>query len=148
MKEKHTQPQIIAHGAVTNYNIDIHDNHFQGGLHLSDIAAQAAKATEAIGKAEEESAPGEQPVRGMLSQVALRPYMVAGMLTEELQPEAWMSNGEKALLAHDIAERLELRNFWKIFEDLWGIKYLRTYYTRFCNSPKAEEMIFRLHNIK
>lgn len=83
-----------------------------------------------------------------LSAEMLRPYIDAGLVDEELMPAEGLSRGEKAVLAHDIAERLKIRNFWSLFERRWGLNYLSSDYNRFTKTTKFVEFQRRLNKIK
>ncbi len=87
-------------------------------------------------------------VADSLSAEMLRPYIDAGLVDEELMPAEGLSRGEKAVLAHDIAERLKIRNFWSIFERRWGLNYLSSDYNRFTKTTKFVEFQRRLNKIK
>ena len=83
-----------------------------------------------------------------LSAEMLRPYIDLGLLDEQMMPMDNISNGQKSMIAHDIAVRLKIQNFWPIFEQMWGINNMRTYYTRFCKSQKSIEFMRLLSRIK
>ena len=83
-----------------------------------------------------------------LSATALKGFIEAGLLDPDLMPAQDLSRGQKAVLAHDIAERLKMEKFWSFFEKKWGINYLASDYTRFTKSSKFSDFQKRLNKIK
>lgn len=79
---------------------------------------------------------------------SLKPYLDAGLLTSDLKPVPGLSNGQIAMLAHDIAKRLKMEKFWPLFEDYWRVRNLRTYNSMFSTTAKSVTFWKRLNKIK
>ena len=121
-------------GTVNNYYIEIHDNTFHGGtFHLSDLGK---KQTLSGGDSTDP-----------LSATALKGFIEAGLLDQDLMPNQELSNGEKGAIAYNIAQRLNLENFWPKFEQMWNTKYLGSAYSRFLTTKKCIAFQKRLNSI-
>ena len=121
-------------GTVNNYYIEIHDNTFHGGnFHLSDPGKKQTQS------GEDSTDP--------LSATALEPYIRGGLVTIDLMPAKHLSSGEVALLAHDIAERLKMKNFWPYFKEKWGSSCNSSVYCRFAKSENAPAFLKKLNSI-
>lgn len=126
MDHNDDNPKIIVYGNYINsQHIDVQNNYFG-----------------------EEKKRQPQPKETHLSAVALKPYVDAKMLTPDLMPAEGLSRGEKAVLAHDIAERLKMKNFWAFFEKKWGLTYLSSAYGHFTNTKKFAVFQNKLYKIE
>ena len=83
-----------------------------------------------------------------LSATALKGFIEAGLLDQNLMPNPELSNGEKGAIAYNIAQRLNLENFWPKFEQMWNTKYLGSAYSRFLTTKKYIAFQKRLNSIK
>lgn len=126
--------QNIAH--VENMTV-----HFDKDMNMQ--VAMVENATTAAGEERKEPA----SATGLTAEL-LRPYITAGFLQEDLQPAVGMSNGEKAVLAHDIATRFNLTNYYPFFERLWNVNHLHSYYSGYLNTQKSVAFINRLNKLK
>lgn len=126
MAEDKTNPHIIVYGNyIAEQNIETQNNYY--GEEKSD--GSSTKATDP------------------LSAKALEPYIRAGLVTPDLMPAKNLSSGEVALLAHDIAERLKMKNFWPYFKEKWGSSCNSSVYCRFAKSEKAPAFLKKLNSI-
>lgn len=66
----------------------------------------------------------------------------AGCLDDRYQPT--ISNTESALLANEIAERLKIRNKWKVFEKFWNKNNMRSYYNDALYQQKTRDFLKKL----
>lgn len=66
----------------------------------------------------------------------------AGCLDDRYQPT--ISNTESALLANEIAERLKIRNKWKVFEKFWNKNNMRSYYNDALYQQKTRNFLKKL----
>ena len=80
---------------------------------------------------------GELPeVLGTVEAMALwKKMQAAGYVDEHYQP--LLSRTQAALLADAMAERLGIKEKWKVFEGLWGRKNMRGDYTRAMNQRQS-----------
>lgn len=69
----------------------------------------------------------------------------AGCLDDRYQPT--ISNTESALLANEIAERLKIRNKWKVFEKFWNKNNMRSYYNDALYQQKTRDFLKKLNTI-
>lgn len=131
------KPTKIIYGTNIEHqenHVDIHDFTIEGGtFYLSDLGK---KQTQSGGD-----------LTDPLSAKALEPYIRAGLVTTDLMPAKQLSSGEVALLAHDIAERLKMKNFWPYFKEKWGSSCNSSVYCRFAKSEKAPAFLKRLNSI-
>lgn len=134
MEEK---PTKIIYGTNIEHqenHVDIHDFTIEGGtFYLSDLGK---KQTQSGGD-----------LTDPLSAKALEPYIRAGLVTTDLMPAKHLSSGEVALLAHDIAERLKMKNFWPYFKEKWGSSCNSSVYCRFAKSENATAFLKKLNSI-
>lgn len=154
-KQPNSQPVMVFNG---NCTLTIHINNVvfhntqnstlqdPNQLTLFEEDDTLEDSSDAPSEASSEAHP-KSPVDA-LSAKTLEPYIRAGFLTPDLQPAPHLSNGEKAALAHDIAMRLNLKNFWSAFEDFWGINYFKSYYSQFQTTQKSVDFQRRLNAIK
>ena len=73
-------------------------------------------------------------LRSEAAMVLWKKARAAGYVDENFQP--LISRTQAALLADAMAERLGIRNKWKVFETFWGRKYMRSDY-KFGSYQKA-----------
>lgn len=69
----------------------------------------------------------------------------AGLLSEEWQPR--VSRSEAALVANMLAEKLDIRNKWKVFEALWHRNNMRGDYNTALEQRKSLEFQEKLKKI-
>ena len=69
----------------------------------------------------------------------------AGLLSEEWQPR--VSRSEAALVANMLAEKLDIRNKWKVFEALWHRNNMRGDYNIALEQRKSLEFQEKLKKI-
>ena len=69
----------------------------------------------------------------------------AGLLSEEWQPR--VSRSEAALVANMLAEKLDIRNKWKVFEALWHRNNMRGDYNTALAHRKSLEFQEKLKKI-
>lgn len=126
MNDKAKKAGIIVYGQyIEHQEIGTQINHYGEEKKNKDASAEAS----------------------MLTAEILRPYIDAGLLTEDLKPADGLSRGEVAVLAHDIAERLNMQRFWPVFEQKWGLRYLSSDFNRFTKTQKFVTFQKRLNNL-
>jgi len=94
--------------------------------------------------AQPDSAPAAPSVGLTLIKAVLQPYIKAGLLDENLMPLV-KTKGEKGMLAHHIAQRLNLKIYWPLFAEIWDEKYLRTYYNSYISTKKSSVFLKKLN---
>ena len=132
---------VTFNGSVT-FNgpmFDIHDNaHVHIGVtDKKDSTPAAAAATEV------------PEVLTTPEGLALKARLVeAALLTDDWQPVG-LTGAEKGELAMQIAIKLDIKDVWKLFGTLWGIKQgtLRAYFNRAREQEKNLEFQDRLKKI-
>lgn len=137
-KEMRMMP-VNCYGPTYNFYLDV------GGVTLKD---STLNLMEHIRQATEKASAAPTPPSGGLTAELLQPYIAAGLLDENLQPPKWMSLGEMAVLAHDIAERFEMSNFYPIFEKMWGVNRLASYYSTYLKRKKSVDFLRQLKNVR
>lgn len=80
--------------------------------------------------------------------VVLRGFIEAGLLTDGLQPAPNLSRGEKAMLAHVIADRLRMKPFWPFFERFWHMKSLSGAHSKYIATKKSNRFLQRLKYVE
>ena len=115
--------------------IDVHDNET---VYLSVDKAQVNVGDEV------------QEMKGEIPQVLAESELwqrvqEAGLVDADGQPT--VSRTEAALLADMLAGRLNIRNKWKLFEQLWHRKNMRGDYNTALNQKKSLEFQDRLKNL-
>lgn len=78
---------------------------------------------------------------------ALEKFRNAGYLDEGLQPIEKLSHSDAAVMASVIAGKLWNENRWKVFEKLWDIPHLSSYYNKALNQKKTVAMMDNFHSI-
>lgn len=61
----------------------------------------------------------------------------AGFVDKSFLP--LISNAQAALLANEMARRLNIRNKWKVFGDFWNIKFMKNDYYRIVSQKQMPE---------
>ena len=113
-----------------------------GDVYITDSAiSQYGKS---LNKSEEADSSGMAVLEGY--EAELRPYIEKGLLNEDLQPVG-LSRAERAVLAHDIADRFEIKNVWKVFESAWGMKAMRSDYDKAMKQKKIGAFLSALNDI-
>ena len=117
-------------------------NHFEAGCNCQVFngnnigcvfsTARRAEATVARGTADNRLSDEEERLIGS-EEWALA--ISAGLIDEVNQPT--VSRTEAALLANTIAERLGIKNKWKVFESLWQRKNMRGDYNTALDQRKS-----------
>lgn len=134
MKDK---PTKIIYGTNIEHqenHFDIHDNTFHGGIfNLTDL-----------GKGKSQN---EEKSTDPISAKALEPYIRAGLVTDDLMPAKHLSSGEVAMLAHDIAKRLQIQKFWTYFSEKWGNNCNSSTYCKFQKNDKAAAFMKELSKL-
>ena len=115
--------------------IDVHDNE---NVYLSVDKAQVKVAGE------------RQEVKGEIPQVLAESelwqrVMAAGLVDADGQPT--VSRTEAALMADMLARRLDIRNKWKLFEQLWHRNNMRGDYNDALEQKKSLKFQERLKSI-
>lgn len=135
MEEK---PTKIIYGTNIEHqenHVDIHDFTIEGGtFYLSDLGK---KQTQSGGD-----------LTDPLSATALKGFIEAGLLDQDLMPDKKLSRGQKAVLAQAIATRLNMKNYWPYFEKKWSLTSLRSDCSRFKTTQKYVNFQKHLNAIK
>lgn len=127
MAEDKTNPHIIVYGNyIAEQNIETQNNYY--GEEKSD--GSSPKATDP------------------LSATALKGFIEAGLLDQDLMPDKKLSRGQKAVLAQAIATRLNMKNYWPYFEKKWSLTSLRSDCSRFKTTQKYVNFQKHLNAIK
>lgn len=103
-----------------SYN-DIHDN---VNVYLSIDKAQvqiSSQPAETIETTDDEPPQLPDELQTPCAQVLLEKLQQAGLMDGNAQPVR-LSIAEKGMLASFLAERLDIKNLWKVFGDCWGMK--------------------------
>ena len=133
---------LVAHNTFDGVTINASDLLGKAAL-LTDETPHAAAPPDEAPNPEKESA--AQP--DFFSAHTMRPYIDHGVLGSDLKPAQWLTLGDMALVAHNIKEQFKMNKFWPVFEQFWGVKNLRSYYSHYANSPKAEKILRLLSTI-
>ena len=138
MKEKSEMMGVTFNGSVT-FNgpmFDIHDN-----LHVTVVNDKThPQPLPRGGEAQLPEVLDTEEGRGLLD--AARE---AGWLDEHYQP--LISRTQSALLANAMADRLGIREKWKVFEGLWNRKYMYHDYYEALNQKKSLEFQDKLKRL-
>ena len=105
--EEELRPTVIVNG---NY-IVVQEGDYYGGTNNYDLTDGKARQTEEMREVE---IPEVLLTESAKAELAM--YVRDGLLTERYQPVAMLSRAQKAVLAHDIAERLGITDMWALFE--------------------------------
>lgn len=125
--EEDSRPTVIVNG---NY-IVVQEGNYYGGTNNYGSPD---------GKARQEEMRDVEIPEVLLTESAkaeLAMYVRDGLLTERYQPVAMLSRAQKAVLAHDIAERLGITDMWALFEPFWRLKNMKIDY---CKATKQKSM--------
>ena len=126
--EEELRPTVIVNG---NY-IVVQEGDYYGGTNNYDLPDGKARQTEEMREVE---IPEVLHTESAKAELAM--YVRDGLLTERYQPVAMLSRAQKAVLAHDIAERLGISDMWALFEPFWRMKNMKIDY---CKATKQKSM--------
>ncbi len=101
-----------------------------------------------IAKKKNDTDPAERmsdDLKGEEGQEVLKNLQKHGLLDENFYPLK-LSNSESAVLAYQIAIKLDINDVWKVFSDLWEVSpnALRAAYNRGMNQKKSDKLLGKI----
>ena len=126
-------PALLRWAGMKNFGSHISLNYFASGAqYINHVDKQVFGGTEKTHP--DPPCVGREKESGILSEVLATEAAIA--LWQKVQAAGWiddnyqplLSRTQAALLADAMAERLGIKEKWKVFEGLWNRKYMRSDY--------------------